>query len=434
MGNFRIYYRIGMAAEKNILFDDAIKDTYYGIVVGANVAAYGKSWVSQFLRSLSKPFFIDPLTYAFQTHREYILKKDEVKKDKVKKDEVKKSYLSLAKEYGKLIKRVIIDNERELVPKDFNDEDLTVDFVKCAIEFQKKITFGITKSQKSLLEDYPEILGITEELSSEREPEFLVVPYFYFKNTKDPWYGVNLRLIDFTKELFSGSRIYGVICTEKKAMFEREEVAKIARDYSNTEGIILWFSDFNELNQEKEIIKAYTGFLKRLSFKDIISMYGGYFSLLSSKFGLKGYSPGIGVSEYKNVTKRLTGGVFTNRYYIPQVKTIVVEAEARKFYHAYPTELCRCNICNEIVKAVNLDASEFFSRLTVEHAKKHYCLCKNEDNKYIQEHSLLEICEKLKRDFDFCDKKIDQVYNIRYEHLGVWVSVLEDVIAGNIVE
>ena len=55
MGDFKLYYRIGMAAEKNILLDESIKDTYHGVAVGANVAAYGKTWVSQFLKTLSKP-------------------------------------------------------------------------------------------------------------------------------------------------------------------------------------------------------------------------------------------------------------------------------------------------------------------------------------------------------------------------------------------
>lgn len=419
MGDFKLYYRIGMAAEKNILLDEYIKDTYHGVVVGANVAAYGKTWVSQFLKTLSKPFFIDPQTHAFQTSRDFILKNDGMKK----------SYSTLALEYG--IERIVLDGKRELVPEDFDVREDLIKFVKSTMEFQRKLISPVTGSQKSIFE-YAEILGYDEEISKVEEPEFLIAPYFYFRNTEDPWYNVNLHLMDCAKELFSESEVYVVICTEKDVLLEKKEIDIIVDHYSDINGIILWFSDFNELNQEKEILKSYIRFLRKLSSKDIIAMYGGHFSILSSKFGLNGISPGIGMSEYKNVTHRVTGGVFSNRYYIPQAKTMVVEADARSFYLDHPADLCKCNVCGEITKNASSDPNEFFTQLTPELAKKHYCLCKAAENRYIQERPLSEITENLKGDFNFCEENIDGIYNIKYRHLEVWLSVLEDVVASQV--
>lgn len=414
MGDFKLYYRIGMAAEKNILLDESIKDTYHGVAVGANVAAYGKTWVSQFLKTLSKPFFVDPQTHAFQTRRDFILKNDGMKK----------SYSTLALEYG--IGGIALEDKRELVPEDFDAQEDVIKFVKSTMEFQRKLITPVTSSQKSIFE-YAGILGYNEEISKVEEPEFLIVPYFYFRDTEDPWYDINLHLMDCAKELFSESEIYVVICTEKDILSKEKEIDRIVEHYSDINGIIVWFSDFNELKQEKEILKSYIRFLRKLSPKDIIAMYGGHFSILSSKFGLNGISPGIGMSEYKNVTHRVTGGVFSNRYYIPQAKTMVVEADARSFYLDHPVDLCKCDVCGEIAKSVSSDPNEFFTRLTPELAKKHYCLCRAAENGYIQERSLSEIAENLKSDFNFCEKNIDGIYNIKYRHLAVWISVLEDV-------
>lgn len=419
MRDFKLYYRIGMAAEKNILLDESIKDTYHGVVVGANVAAYGKTWVSQFLKTLSKPFFVDPQTYAFQTRRDFILKNDAMKK----------SYSVLAEEYG--IGGIALGDERELVPEDLDARGDIINFVKSTMEFQRELISPVTRSQKSIFE-YAEILGFDEEISKVEEPEFLVAPYFYFRNTEDSWYDVNLRLIDCAKELFCESKVYAVVCTQRDMLLEEKEIDLIIEHYSGMDGIILWFSDFNELNQEKEILKSYIRFLRRLSPKDIITMYGGYFSILSSKFGLNGISPGIGMSEYKNVTHRVTGGVFSNRYYVPQAKTMVVEADARSFYLDHLADLCKCDVCNQIAKNTNSDLNEFFTQLTPELAKKHYCLCRAAENKYIQEYSLSEITENLKDDFNFCEENIDGIYNIKYRHLEVWLSVLEDVIASQV--
>jgi hypothetical protein len=406
-----------MHKEKDILITDSIKKTYHGIAVGANVAAWGKTWVPEFLRSLSKPFFVDPQTYVFQLPYDYLLKEGELRK----------SYSAMAEKYGQIVKRIVSKNKRELNSSDFDDVYATKDFLKSTMDFQKKLLIPQTSTQKSLLE-YDEILGYGKKIMSPRlqEPEFLVVPYFHFNSTGDPWYDVNLLLANTAKELYSNSSNYAVICTVKDVILQREEVDKIVEDYSNMDGIILWFSTFNELYQEKEVLKAYIQFIKRLSSKDIISMYGGYFSLLSSKFGLKGSASGTGITEHKDIRMIPTGGAQINRYYIPQAKTMSVEADARSFYQSYPAELCKCDVCSEVLNFVNSDVSEFFSRLTDNQTKEHYCLCKDADNKYIQEHSLLEISEKLKNDLDFCEEKINGIFNIRYQHLGVWLSVLED--------
>ena len=408
-----------MAAEKNILLDESIKDKYHGIVVGANVAAYGRTWVSQFMKTISKPFFVDPQTFAFQTSRDFILKNDDMKK----------SYSALALEYG--IGGIALEDKRELVPEDFDAGGDVINFVESTIEFQKRLVSPVTGSQRSIFE-YAEILGYGEEISKVEEPEFLVAPYFYFRNTEDPWYNINLHLMDCAKELFSESEVYAVICTEKDILLKEKEIDRIVEHYSDINGIILWFSDFNELNQEKEILKSYIQFLRKLSPKDILAMYGGHFSILSSKFGLNGISPGIGMSEYKNVTHRVTGGVFSNRYYIPQAKTMVVEADARSFYLDHPANLCKCDVCGEITKNASSDPNEFFTQLTPELAKKHYCLCRVAENRYMQERSLSEINENLKNNFNFCENNIDGIYNIKYRHLGVWLSVLEDVIASQV--
>ena len=55
-----------MAGEKSVLSEENIKSSYYGLCFSANVACFGKNWISQFINSVQKPFFIDPVTYVAQ--------------------------------------------------------------------------------------------------------------------------------------------------------------------------------------------------------------------------------------------------------------------------------------------------------------------------------------------------------------------------------
>lgn len=132
----KVYYRLGTAEEKR-LFED-FSEHFYGIVIGANLAAFYPDWLPTFLRKVRKPFFIDPVAYVFARSLENIRKETEIKK----------SFQKLANKYGNTLNAIIINSAspRQLIPKDFlaNDkwnQNFLDELAKEVIAFKRADTF-----------------------------------------------------------------------------------------------------------------------------------------------------------------------------------------------------------------------------------------------------------------------------------------------------
>ncbi|MDO9537925.1 MAG: hypothetical protein Q7J68_06365 [Thermoplasmata archaeon] len=406
---FKVFYRVGVAGEKAVLLDERITDSYYGICFGANVACFGRNWISQFIKTINKPFFIDPVTYVIQFDVENISKEGELKK----------SYSKLFSEYG----LPVMETNKQMKPTDFNDDRLTL-FIQKVLDFQKNFTQSASGSQQSLF-DYAELLGDPVP-SSSKVPEFLIAPYFLFENTDDGWYALNLKILAISKQRSDDIPIYGMICTNFDTLQKSSEVKKIIEDYSKMDGIILWISDLNEYRMNRDELISYLKFINQLkNIKcDCITLYGSYFSMLASKFGLNGISPGIGISEFKRVRDQPTGGTFSNKYYIPEAKTMAVEADARTFYVDNPSTLCTCVICKgEEINTIK-DIHSFFEELDSTKAKSHYCMNRYLELEKIKSLSEGELQSILDNDIEFCETNIGQVYKIPFSHLFSWKSAI----------
>ena len=411
LSTFKIFYRIGMAGEKIVLSDIALEDAYYGICFGANVACFGRTWVSQFINLLGKPFFIDPMTYAFQFDLKRISKECELKK----------SFSKLVDTYGRPFDSVVT-TKHQLTLTDFNDSNID-SLVKNVLGFQKNIAKTESNSQKSLME-FGEWL---DEKPAEQEPEFLVAPYFWFDTPESDWYKLNLQIMDFGKKYSKNIPVYGMICTDIETILNDQWVSKIISDFNGMDGIILWLSDFYEYKIDKKTLISYLKFIQKLSSnKNIIMMYGSYFSIIASKFGLNGISPGIGISESKKVKDQTTGGTFSNKYYVLQSKSMIVDADARSFYADNPDSLCKCDICGDNEIHDNNDVHKFFDELTPLKAKRHYCMCRNLETEEIEKKDEKGILSILSSNLTFCDKKIGDLYNIPYHHQARWLSAIHE--------
>ena len=130
------FYRLGPTKEKE-LFKRG-HDTYDGIVIPAHIASYYSAFCSEFIGSLRKPYFIDPMTYIFANDPSMLKRFIKDKKTKrtlrnrfgqKQKGDIKRSFLKLVeKEYGGLIKKAVL-NDCSIKPEDFKDESLVNDFV-----------------------------------------------------------------------------------------------------------------------------------------------------------------------------------------------------------------------------------------------------------------------------------------------------------------
>jgi hypothetical protein len=401
-----------MAGEKNVLSHELLEKAFHGICFSANVACFSRTWVSRFINRLRKSFFIDPMSYTFQLSLDGISKGDTLKK----------SFSGLAEMYGEPISSAV-SNKREIKPSNFNENNIA-SMLENLFDFQRNIAKPESSSQMSLME-FGEWLG---EKTAEQEPEFLVVPYFWFDSLKSEWYDLNLRIMELGKEKCQDMPLYGVICTNKEIVFKEKWVTKIMSDFGMVDGILLWLSDFNEYEMSGRILKYYLNFVQKISRnKDIIVMYGSYFSMLASQFGLSGMSPGIGMSESKTVGKHPTGGTFSNKYYVPEARVMVTDADARSFYADNPDALCTCDICNGSKIRNSGDVHQFFDELTPLKAKIHYCLCKTLELEEITARDLNEMESILSSNIRFCSDRTASLYNIPFKHQARWLSAIQDL-------
>ena len=414
MPDFRIYYRLALPAEKKILEDAIIGTKYFGLSIGSNVAAYGTTWVSQFIRDTKKPFFIDPMTYAFQTDQETIMKNGELKK----------SFLKLSEIYG--ISDIIDGEQRELSPSDFTNSFLER-LTENALNFQRDFIKASSPTQKTILE-YEEWLKESDsELTNGELLDFLVAPYFYFESVEEEWYEINLRLIEQALKHKGNEKLYSVICTSKESILDEDFVKIISNDFSKTDGVIIFVSDFDERSIHANHIKSMIQLISSLNSKDILQMYGGYFSIVFSKLGLKGMSPGVAISASKNIQEGATGGGNPLRYYIPEARFLAVDLDARSFYMDNQDVLCDCEVCSNLLSETKGNINEFFRKMSREDAKKHFCIWKDREVSFISKSSIKQIKEDLRRDIEFCEGRIRGRYKIGYKHLKRLLEALENV-------
>ena len=122
----------GTFAEQNYFIYPGV-DTYKGVIINGNMAAYAPDGLAAFLleKTPSLPYLIDPLTHAFQHNTNAI---------KNEKNEVKKSIFNLSGYYGDPIEKHV--GKRPILPEDFDNEELRT-FVERCLNFQKTMVFRL---------------------------------------------------------------------------------------------------------------------------------------------------------------------------------------------------------------------------------------------------------------------------------------------------
>jgi len=420
MESVKIYYRLNIAGEKDLLFDR--KSRYFGVVVGAHIVVFGRNWISTFLKELDKPFFIDPVTYIFPSDLSYIRDKD---------GNLRKSYELLIERYGGVIKSAI-RNDQSLSVDDLTDSEKIDDFSKSIIDFQRNVFLEETPSQKSLSE-YAEFLG--DEVRQETHyPEFLVSPYFYVENINSSWYDLSLRVSKASIKYKNNLDLYAMICISNDMLLDGDTISKIISDYKGFDGYILLISDFDEYKKGREVLNGFIRMVSKLSEyeKPIINLYGSYFSLLSSKFGLSAVSSGVGMAESKDLVSKTTGGRYMKRYYIPTSKSMTTETDARSYYSENPGALCKCGICRRIIRDIPAETNDivnsFFDNLDAKLSKKHFMENRYYGLKTISGSSTNDLIDILSKHTRECQNSKMEFFKINYKHLDTWRIALEEIL------
>lgn len=425
------YYRIGITNEGNLLLQNS--ETFHGVVIGGNFAAFYKNWLAAYLRKLKKPFFIDPHTEVFGLDLNNIKKDSDFRASFQKlinhfDNTAKNKFFSNKIKQGKLSPIDFVSSQ----PKKWNTQLINV-LVNGTIALQKNMLDLDTTSNKKSIKKY---LKILEELEDEDSPniEFLVAPYFYSSNTHSPWFEINVKLLEVTVRK-AEEKVYAVLCLDRDVLGNKSEVNRIISKYKKAAGFLIWINGFNDIRVDKSILKDYLDFIRDLgkAGKPIISLYGGYYTLLLSKYAkINGYSRGIGLGESKEVESPASGGGSPNRYYIQLTHSYVVEENAIKVLERNPDLRCLCKICkpiaNEVIKKSkpknNLELSlNFFRRLKPQQFKEHFMQVHFSEINHINSEDI-NPKKELEKDFRIAQKKNLRELDVKMAHLERWYTAL----------
>ncbi len=423
----RNFYRLGVAAEKTLLTKNP--GLYQGVVIAAHYLTYFQTSTENFLATVGKPFFVDPMTYVFARPMSLLMKET---------GSMKATFERLSRVHGRKLAR-IVSGGRSLAPNDFMrngnwNRELMTEISASVIRFQTRL---LALQKLTTLE---RLLGLADQPIARQTPHLLclIPPYFYAESLADDWYGISLELAATANELKENQSLYPVVCISKTVLLS-QDLMKIADDYKEYDGVMLWVSGFEDdregpdyLGGLAELVKAF-----RDRNKPVYSMYGGYFHMLLSKLGLTGFCSSICYGESKDVDRRATGGGFPLRYYLPHLKTKVSEIDSRAYYSTYADHLCRCRVCSSIAERIRSEGitkaevsrliDRFFQILDMELAKQHFMECR------FIELSDLATCDLRSRLDDLLSdyKQLEPLAprfgrSLDPSHLRTWWEVLKD--------
>jgi len=339
--DFKIYYRLGVAPDAGPLGLEP--STYYGIAIGANVAAWGQSWVAVLLGETGKPFFIDPVTYIFAQDPGMILKDDELRQ----------SYGLVVDGYGGMLTSVA--GKKPLKPEDFSTSGRLTkagrEFVDSVLLFEQT-ALSKGESTQRRISDYLEMIGEERETRS-LDPEFLVPPYFFAASLDDRWYSTSLSMAKYAASKDLSRDVVPVLCLSTAALRDERAVGQIVDDYGGVSSVNVWLSDFDETKATPSQLQGYGRLISGFAKKGVrpLVLYGGFYALMLSSVGLAGISSGVCYAESKGVARQATGGGAPIRYYVPRAHLKVALANAISFYAANPAEFCRCAVCRALVNS-----------------------------------------------------------------------------------
>jgi hypothetical protein len=340
--------RLGAMNDKAIV--EVEQDSFDVLVLQANLAVSARkalgSWVA-----LEKPFWIDPIAYAYAAAPAYLMSEQKLKHGEPETEiTFKRTFRNLADEYGDPFVRVI-EERRSLIPEDFEPEhDLRV--VERTLEWQRTVLSPPEEDAK---------FYEAEEIAL--EPLLLTVPSFPLQpnveQQEEPaWLTVNLRLLDAAATLYPASRLAAGLLIEESLFDSEQQLQRICETYLAVpaDHIWLWVSDNEEVNMTiprarrlRELVQSFVA-----GGKHVHQAFGGSFSTLLLRDGLASVAHGVAYWEHKTWEPLAGGGLPTLRYFYPplgqRLRFLDVDAVVDALIsdtNEFHSEVCGCEVCQE---------------------------------------------------------------------------------------
>lgn len=349
--------RYGTPAEQKFLIGN-FKNTYDVLVINANSIAHTPAAISKFLSTKlhTKPYFIDPLTHAFQHKIDFILSSS-----KENPEQIKSSIIKLIEQYGAPVDKVI-DKREPITHQDVKKK--VTNFCQRVGDFQLK--FLNTFSQKSDTEKYFTFLASKGININSSEPIFIVSPYFYLdKRSFTHWLEINMLCFKETRRLFSDKKIALQLVINKDLLFssDAELLSKtIAGLPDKPDYILVWIDGNSEDELPESYLLQYVDFLNQLgNIAPVINLYGSFFSVVVGRNkivkNLKGVAHGLEYAESREVVP-VGGGIPVSKYYFPNLfrrlhfRDAVAALQKLNCFtkkELYFEDICNCKKCKEII-------------------------------------------------------------------------------------
>ena len=454
--------RLGTHSEKKYFKD--FKNNYDAIIINANMIAHTVNSMSTFLGcELSKPFIIDPQTYAFQSYT-HLLQQSKNKKE-LSNAKLKKSFQALIDKYGDFLKDIIVNQKRSIKSSDFiGDENAfnLEDLCKNVLAYQQNtiVSETTTNSEYSEYIQY-EIENCNENNLLSLKPEFLIAPYFYMtRNTYRNWIDINIESINKSKEIInSESKIYAQIVMDKDILLDSEKINELCSKYINSvaDGFLIWLDKFDEKDVSDLYLDKFIEFLKELkkTEKPIYQIYGSYFSIILSKDILSGVCHGMEYGENRDVYP-VGGGIPVSKFYYPALHKrllyrdaldVLLRMDYLKDKDTYFGSVCNCRNCQEIINIPIEDFSKYgdvnsttFKRksgtrestVTMDYPTtdskdlclRHYLYNKIYEFKYVETHSYVECANELNNSYrQYYDLLGDNI-----DYLNTWYNIISQMV------
>lgn len=333
--------------------------TYSGVVINANMAAHAPAGLGAFLLEKTAPetkYLIDPLTHAFQHDPSRISNSGGSPKSSIQR---------LAEAYGAPIEKLV--GNRPLLPEDFQDEGLLIEFVKKCLEFQR--------SQLSSEMQNSDASKYMEDADGEVHPHALVAPYFYVaESTFDEWLPINIRAAQIAVEQKEErERIFAEVAISQGVLVTSQIQAALIEQYADIgiDGVLLWVDNLDEQHAsrfELECLIQLSRGLRNNQLREVINLHGSYFSILSA--GVLGQAAMSGVThapefgEYRSVVP-VGGGIPISRFYVPDLHVRVRYRDALAMFNGknwlrsadeFHGNVCNCQECQNTIEG---DAANF---------------------------------------------------------------------------
>jgi hypothetical protein len=344
--------RLGSMSDKKVIEDTA--SSFDVLVIQGNLAVSAPQGLASW-SALDKPFWIDPITYAFAADPAYLRPRKRPGQPPPGPGEYKKTFKSLAEAFGEPFTTALSEG-RHVGPVDFQDLGLVRESAERIIEWQRTILSPPPEDVK---------YGLPDSL----EPVLLTVPFFPLRHTgpsgEPRALRPNLALLNAATEVADPARLAVAALIEPDLLDDWSSFEPHWRTFvdhvvtSGVKHVWLWISDNDEITMTGVRAVRLLALIESLAEQDlqVHQAFGGSFSSFALSRGLTSVGHGVNYWESKGWQPIASGGLPTARYFHPPLRerlrvpeAIAVVESSVATAEGFHSEVCGCRVCRYVVR------------------------------------------------------------------------------------